>query len=119
MKSMARSRWQRKARLASEKARKMGLASQAAQRARREAEMPERMREMAEIDVMNLPRREGDALGCLQWMDFRTGKCRRWIFRIGDRADRVTMEAMDGRRTLSHGWTWVMDRLRGHLAGRR
>jgi hypothetical protein len=93
----------------------MGLASQAKQRARREAEMPGRMRELAVIEAENLPRREGDALGCLAWHDFRTGKVRRWVVRIGDRADRVTLHAPDGRGTGSHGWTWVMNHLRTKL----
>ena len=97
----------------------MGLVSQAKQRAKREAGMPARIRELAEIEIMNLPRKQGDALGSLQWTDFRTGKVRRWIFRIGSRADQVTMHNPDGRGTASHGWTWIMDHLRGHLAGRR
>jgi hypothetical protein len=37
--------------------------------------------------------------------------------RIGDRADRVTLHAPDGRSTKSHGWAWVMDHLRGFLCG--
>jgi hypothetical protein len=97
----------------------MGIASQKAQRERREADMPERMREMAEIAMMNLPRREGDALGCLQWSDFRTGKVRRWVVRIGDRSDRVTLETPEGTATRSHGWTWVMNHLRAKLVGKR
>ncbi len=72
---------------------------------------------LAEIEVENLPRRQGDALGCLQWTDFRTGKVRRWTVRIGDRADRVTLHSPDGRNTSSHGWTWIMNHLRGFLSG--
>lgn len=86
-------------------------------RARRDAEMPERIRAMAEIDAENLPRREGDAIGSLQWTDFRTGKVRRWTVKIGDRMDRVTLHSPDGRSTKPSGWTWVMDHLRGFLAG--
>ncbi len=87
-------------------------------RERRDAEEPVRMRALAEIEAMNLPRKQGDALGCLQWTDFRTGRVRRWVVRIGNRADRVTLESAD-RQTGSHGWTWVMDHLRGFLAGRK
>jgi hypothetical protein len=97
----------------------MGLASQKAQREKREAEMPERIREIEMWNVINLPRNQGDTLGCLQWHDFRTGKVRRWTVRIGDRIDRVTLEAPDGRKTNSHGWSWVMSHLRGFLAGRK
>jgi hypothetical protein len=79
--------------------------------------MPERIRELAEIEMENLPRRQGDPLGCLQWTDFRTGKVRRWIVRIGDRIDRVTLEVPGGKKNKSHGWTWVLDYLRGYFAG--
>lgn len=94
----------------------MGKASQRVQAERRMAEMPERMREISEIEVANLPRKQGDALGCLQWHDFTSGRVHRWAVRIGDRADRVTLHSPDGRATKSHGWTWVMDKLRGILS---
>lgn len=98
----------------------MGKASQRVQQERRMTAMtPEVLREIAEIEVQNLPRKPGDALGCLQWTDFRTGRVRRWTVRIGDRIDRITLETPDGRKTASHGWTWAMDHLRGFLAGRK
>jgi hypothetical protein len=103
----------------SEKSAQMNKARWDADRARREAEMPERLRELAEIEMMNLPRKQGDILGSLQWTDARTGKVRRWVIRIGDRADRITMENPDGRKTGSHGWSWVMTHLRPYLAGRK
>lgn len=103
----------------SESSKKANAARWAADRARRDDEEPDRIRELAEIAAINLPRRQGDALGCLQWTDFRSGKVRRWTVRIGDRADRITLEAPDGRRTRSHGWTWVLDHLRGYLCGGR
>ena len=86
-------------------------------RARRDAEMPERIREMEEINAQNLPRKQGDAIGCLQWTDFRTGRVRRWTVKIGDRSDRITLHAPDGRHTESHGWAWALNHLRGFLAG--
>jgi len=86
-------------------------------RQRRDAEAPEIERRLAEIEALNFPRRKGDALGCFQWTDFRTGKVRRWTVRIGDRSDRITLESADGKRTKSHGWTWALDHLRGFLAG--
>jgi len=95
----------------------MGKASQRVQSERRMVDLPERIREQAEWDAQNLPRKQGDALGCLQWTDFRTGRVRRWTVRIGDRVDRITLESPDGRKTESHGWTWAMDHLRGYLAG--
>lgn len=98
----------------------MGKASQKSQAAKRmELVTPEYIRELREIEIANMPRKQGDALGCLQWHDFRTGKVRRWTVRIGDRVDRVTLHAPDGRTTTSHGWSWVMSHLRGFLAGRK
>ena len=107
----------RKAKALSERGKRMAAARWKADRALRDAEMPERLRQLAEIDAQNLPRKRGDALGCLQWTDFRTGKVRRWTVRIGDRIDRVTLHSPGGRATGSHGWAWVLDRLRGYLCG--
>jgi len=112
---MTRNRWQRKRRFSPETARKMGIASQKAQAERRMAAIDPRALE--EIKIDNLPRRTGDALGCLQWTDFRTGKVRRWVVRIGDRSDRITLHSPDGRNTASHGWTWVLTHLRRYLCG--
>ena len=102
-----------------ERGRIMAAARWKLDRERRDAETPERIREITEIEAINLPRRKGDALGCLQWTDYRSGRVRKWIVRIGDRIDQVTLETPDGKRTQSHGWTWVMDHLRGFLAGRK
>lgn len=88
-------------------------------RAKQDAEMPERIRELAEIETENLPRKQGDALGCFQWTDFRTGKVRRWTVKIGQRADQITLHSPDGCDTGSHGWTWVMVKLRKHLTNRQ
>ena len=94
----------------------MGKASQRVQAERRMEHMAERLREMAEWDVQNLPRKTGDPLGCLQWTDFRTGKVRRWTVRIGDRRDRITVEAPGDAPSKSHGWTWFLAQLRKHLS---
>jgi hypothetical protein len=92
----------------------MGIASQKAQAERRMAAIDHRA--LAEIEVENLPRRQGDALGCLQWQDFRTGKVRRWVVRIGDRSDRITVESPGKPPSKSHGWTWFLTQLRKHLS---
>ena len=78
----------------------------------------DRIREIAEIEFENLPRKQGDAIGFLQWTDFRTGKVRRWTVKIGERADQITLHSPDGRSTGSHGWTWALNHLRGYLCGR-
>lgn len=87
-----------------------------ADRKRRDKEEPERLREMAEIHALNLPKAEGDLLGTLQWTEARTGKVLRWVVRIGDRSDRITLEAPGGKRTGSHGWTWALEKLRKYLS---
>lgn len=88
-------------------------------RRRRDEDTPERMRQIEEVRVENLPRTEGDVLGRLEWVDSRTGRARRWVVRIGARADQVTLETPCGKRTGSHGWAWMMDHLRGFLCGRK
>ena len=92
----------------------MGKKSQAVQSDRRMEDHDERLRELEEIEINNLPQKQGDALGCLQWTDFRSGKVRRWVVRIGDRSDRITMEA-GGIKTRSHGWTWIMNAIRSKI----
>lgn len=66
----------------------------------------------------NPPLQHGDAIGSLQWTDFRTGKVQRWTVLRGDRVDRVMLRAPDGRTSKAHGWTWVMVKLRSWLCGR-
>jgi len=95
----------------------MGKASQRVQAERRIIGIEDRILAMAEIDAQNLPRKQGDAIGSLQWTDFRTGRVRRWTVKIGDRIDRITLHSPDGRKTASHGWSWTMAHLRGFLAG--
>ncbi len=80
----------RKIKALSERGKRMAAARWKLDQERRDAEMPERIREIKETEIQNLPRKQGDALGCLQWHDFRTGKVRRWTVRIGDRIDRVS-----------------------------
>lgn len=90
----------------------MGKASQRVQAERRMGDVDERMHELAEIEANNLPRKQGDALGCLQWHDFRSGKVHRCTVRIGDRADRITLSSPSGKTTQSHGWSWALTKLR-------
>jgi hypothetical protein len=97
----------------------MGIASQKAQRERRDAGMPERLLDLAMIEMENLPHKQGDPLGSFQWHDFRTGKVRRWVFRIGNRSNQVTLETPGGKRTVSHGGTWVMNHLRAWIFGHK
>lgn len=101
----------------SESSRRANAARWARDRARRDTEEPERVLQLAEIDAVNLPRCQGDPIGLLQWTDFRTGKIRRWTIRIGKRRDQITIHAPDGRSSGHHGWTWVLNHLRGYLAG--
>lgn len=85
-----------------------------ADRARRDAEEPARLAELA----LQPPVTEGTAIGVLEWRDLRSGEVRRWTVLRGDRVDRVVLRAAaDGRKTGSHGWTWILEHLRGYLAG--
>lgn len=103
----------------SAKSAQMNKARWDADLARRDEDIPERIRELAEVGIQNLPCKHGDAIGCLQWTEYSTGKVRRWIIRRGSRVDQVTMENMMGKRTASHGWTWVMSHLRPYLCGHK
>jgi hypothetical protein len=109
----------RKIKALSERGRKMAKARWQRDRERRDAEAPAILHELAEAEAINLPRKQGDPVGILQWTDLRTGTVKRWTLLIGDRADRLVMRSPDGRATRSHGWTWILDHLRGHLAGRK
>lgn len=110
-------RW-RAGRWTAETSRRANAARWAADRARRAEGEPERVRELEEIARRNLPKNKGDMKGVLQWTDAATGQVRRWVVRIGDRADRITAEAPGGgQRTKSHGWTWFTGRLRARLSG--
>jgi hypothetical protein len=93
----------------------MGKKSQAVQSARRAEGAEERLRALEEIQIQNLPKKQGDPVGSFQWTDFRTGKVRRWTVRIGDRAGRYTFEDSHGTTTKPHGFTWFFTRLRTYL----
>lgn len=92
----------------------MGKRSQAVQQAKRMAELDED----SLTDRLAIPQK-GEAVGCFQYHCYRTGKVRRWVVLRGDRSDRVMLRSPDGRQTKSHGWTWIMDHLRGCMAGRK
>jgi hypothetical protein len=87
----------------------------AREKERRDAETPARLLELAIIDAENLPRKEGDAFGVLQWTNLSTGHVRRWVFRIGDRRDRVCVCSSDGRSSASHGLTFIFNSIRSKI----
>ena len=76
---------------ASDHGRKMALA-----RWKRHREKPVDPEILAEW-LANPPPRKGDAIGALEWRDFRTGKVMRWTVLRGDRVDRVILRHPDGR----------------------
>ena len=117
---MARKSYIRKSRgrgWTSESSARANKARWEADRARREAERPQRIREIAEIHAENLPHKQGDMIGVLQWTCSRTGKVRRWTIRIGSRIDQITATTADGRKSNSMGWTRLLNSLRAYLAG--
>lgn len=99
----------------SEHGRKMAFARWKRKRCRDQFVDPEVLADL----LSNSVPREGDAIGSLEWRDFRSGQVMRWTVLRGDRVDRVMLRHPDGRKTKSHGWTWIMDHLRGHFAGRK
>lgn len=101
-----------------EKAQRMARARWDAENARSKAKAPARERELAIIEAENLPRRQDDAVGVLQWTDLATGQVRRWTLRIGDRKDRFTcMFHADGKTTGNHGLSWLFDQIRSKILG--
>jgi hypothetical protein len=81
-------------------------------RARREAEMPARIAQMAlEKAIGEGALQPGDYLGTLQWRQC-DGSVRKWIVRQGSRSNQIRVDGV----TKEHGWTWLLDRLRRHLA---
>ena len=95
----------------------MAQARWAKDRMERDVGQAERMEEMRERKILNLPHKQGDVLGVMQWTCARSGKVRRWVIRMGDRVDRVTVESPGGARSGGHGWAWFLAKLRGHLVG--
>ena len=106
-----------KAKALSERNRKRAQHRWKLDRLRRDAEEPQRLREIEESEILNFPRTEGDAVGCIQYHDFSTGKVTRWIVEIGDRADRRVLRAPDGRRSGSAGWPWLLRCIRMVILG--
>lgn len=86
-----------------------------ADRARRDAEMPDRVMDIRRMEIENLPRKTGDVLGVFQWTSASTGKVRRWVVRIGDRVDQITVEFPGEVPSRSGGWSWLMTKLRKHI----
>jgi len=82
-------------------------------RAERDAQEPERLLELAAFP----PLTQGDAIGCLEYRDFLTGRIRRWTILRGDRSNRIIVRTPDGRRSNPHGWTAILCSLRGVFAG--
>jgi hypothetical protein len=100
-----------------ERGKTMAAARWKLDRERRALAMPAPVREIEEIEVQNLPRRQGDAVGCLQYHDFITGKIYRWVAEIGDRSDRVVFRSPDGRRGKSAGWAFLLRCVRMVILG--
>ena len=115
---MTRNRFIRKRRgtsWTSESSKRANRARWEADRARRDDEESERIREMMEIRAMNYPHNPGDVLGILQWVDAYDGKVRRWVVRIGERRDQITLEFPGQDRSRSTGWSSGLVQIRKHI----
>ena len=99
----------------SERMRELALRRWELDRARRDEEEPRRIQELAAHPLI----KEGDAIGSLEFRDLRSGMVKRWVVLQGDRADRVKLRTPDGRTSGSHGWTRMLESLRGVFAGRK
>jgi len=87
----------------------MGKKSQAVQAARQAAEItPDVLMDMA----ANPPLRAGDAIGSLQWHNHLTGQVTRWTVLRGRRVNNYVLRTPDGRVTRSHGWAWLLEKIR-------
>jgi hypothetical protein len=87
----------------------MGKKSQEVQRARWEADAdPQELADLA----ANPPLVEGDAIGAIQWTNFRTGKVTRWTVLRGDRTNNYRLRSPDGRESKPHGMAWILEKVR-------
>ena len=87
----------------------LGRKSQAAQSARRIAAIgPEELADM----LANPPVCDGDAIGCLECRNFRTGAVSRWTVLRGERRDNYRLRTPDGRKSNAHGLSWLLVKLR-------
>jgi hypothetical protein len=90
----------------------MNKARWAADRELRDTEEPARLRELELARVIGEgPIYPGQYVGTLQWSD-HTGRVRRWTLRRGLRSGSVIIDGVERSSTV----TWVLDRLRRHLA---
>ncbi len=100
-------------------ARKMALARWAKYR-KEQAEQEAMLAAQDAAHMASFPHAaENDPIGALEWRHFQTGEVLRWTILRGDRKDRVKLRHPDGRTTKSHGWTWIMNHLRGYFAGKK
>ena len=118
MTHLARKRFihsKRRGKYSRERSLQMNKARWDADRERRKAGESERLAELS----LRPPITEGSVLGVIIWHDALTGEVKKWRVKRGDRTDRVILQSPDGRQTKSHGWTWVMMRLRKWFSGSR
>ena len=87
----------------------MGKKSQEIQRARRVSSVdPAALADLA----ANPPLAEGDAIGAIQWTNFKTGKVTRWTVLRGDRTNNYRLRSPDGRVSKPHGMAWILEKVR-------
>ena len=100
---------QKRRRAISLKMSRLGKLSQAAQRAKRLASIDQV--ELAEL-LANPPPADGDAIGSLEWRDFRSGRIARWTVLRGSRRNNYRLRTPDGRKSKPHGLAWLLVKVR-------
>lgn len=93
--------------------RELGKRSQQVQRARRAAALAEESGNQPPSPIA------GDAIGLLEFRDFRSGRITRWTVCRGNRVNNFTLKTPDGRQSKPHGLAWLLAKVRPILLGKR
>lgn len=94
--------------------RELGKRSKQVQQARRLAALAE---ESGEATTGSIG--AGDAIGLLEFRDFRSGRITRWTECRGNRVNNFTLKTPDGRQSKPHGLAWLLAKVRPILLGKR
>lgn len=77
------------------------------------------MAERETAEALSPPIQMGDAIGMMEYRDFRNGRIYRWTVCRGDRTNNFSIRHPDGRQSKPHGMAWLLDRIRPVILGFR